>query len=45
MDENSNKLQAGKATRWNSQLYMIKSMLKMSEGKLDKLEYTFMREN
>ncbi|VDI73534.1 Hypothetical predicted protein [Mytilus galloprovincialis] len=38
MLETENKLQAANATRWNSQLTMIRSILKISEEKLNKVE-------
>ncbi|CAC5408450.1 unnamed protein product [Mytilus coruscus] len=38
MLESENKLQAANVTRWNSQLTMIKSILKLSEEKLNKVD-------
>ena len=37
--EGDKKLQAPNATRWNSQLYVIKSILNVPEEKLNKTEY------
>ena len=38
--EDENRSQASNVTRWNSQLKMIRSILKVPEEKLNKIEYT-----
>ena len=39
--EEENRLQSANATRWNSQLHMLKSILKVPEQKLDMLDIKF----